>query len=114
MALTSPRATAKTFPALPNFSGNVAVWRWDVRSVVNSILRGKLNATGEVTLTTSSATTTLTDRRIQPTSVILFMATTANALADIPYVTSIGDGTATLNHANNAQADRTFGYVVIG
>lgn len=114
MALSSPRLLAKTFPVLPTYSGNEAEWRWKVEEVVNNNGRGKINATGSVTLTVSSATTTLTDKRIQPTSVILFMPTTANALADIPYVGTVGDGTATLTHANNAQADRTFGYVVIG
>lgn len=114
MALSSPRFLSKAFPTLPTFSGNEKEWRWKVEEVVNNNNRGKLNATGTVTLTVSSATTTLTDKRILPTSVILFMATTANALADTPYVTAIDDESATLNHANNAQADRTFGYVVIG
>ncbi len=81
---------------------------------INELMDGKHNATGSVTLTAASATTTLTDRRIGTDSVITFMATTANAAAGITalYVTARGDGTATLNHANNAQADRTYAYSI--
>ena len=72
--------------------------------------------TREITLTASSATTTLTDERINERSCITFMPTTANAATDLAnlYVTGKGDGTATLNHTNNAQNDRTYCYTVIG
>lgn len=88
----------------------------EIADVVNLILDGKINATGTVTLATGSATTTLSDRRIGTGSVILFMATTANAAGDLAnlYVTGRTDGQATLNHSNNAQADRTYAYVVLG
>lgn len=81
---------------------------------IQNILDGKINATGSVTLTASVATTTLSDRRIGPSSAILFSPTTANAAAEALYVTAQGDGTATLNHANNAQTDRTYNYAVLG
>lgn len=114
MALVSPRQTSKAFEVLPSDWSVPEEWNRKVVSVANNAMNGKINATGSITLTISSATSTLTDKRVIPTSVILFMPTTANALADIPYVSSVGDGTATLNHANSAQADRIFGYVVIG
>jgi hypothetical protein len=83
---------------------------------------GKLNCTGVVVLQAGSATTTLTDPLITYTSTILFMPTTANAAAALAglYVTDTlsgsggAAGTATLRHANNAQTDREFRYVVIG
>ena len=87
-----------------------------VATVVNNIMDGKINATGSVTLTANQATTTLTDMRVGPDSVILFMPTTANAAAELAtlYVSSRGQETATLTHANNAQVDRTFAYAVLG
>lgn len=67
-----------------------------------------------VTLTANQATTTLDDARISPEACIVLMPTTANAKAEgIPYQTALGDGTATLNHANNAQTDRDYCYFVV-
>jgi len=44
------------------------------------------------------------------------MPTTANAAAAITslFVTGRGKQTATINHANNSQTDKTFDYVVLG
>ena len=87
-----------------------------VASVLQNAMTGKLNCTKQtVTLTANQATTTLNDPRIGPDSVIDFMPTTANAKAEgTPYVTGKGDGTCTLNHTNNAQADRTYDISIIG
>ena len=46
---------------------------------INNVMDGKLNSTGEITLTASSTTTTLSDARIGLNSVLLFMPQTANA-----------------------------------
>ena len=83
--------------------------RWPLRI-------GKVNSVMTVTLTANQATTTLNDINIGPKSAILFMPETANAAAEIPtlYVTGRGKQTCTLNHANNAQTDRDFTYVVLG
>lgn len=88
----------------------------DVFEVVNSLRDGKVNSTGSVTLTASSATTTVADLRAGQDSVILFMPTTANAAAAVGglYVSARGKQSFTLTHANNAQTDRTFAYVVLG
>jgi hypothetical protein len=90
----------------------------EVASVVNNILDGKLNSTGSVTLTASAASTAVTDERAGYESVILFMPTTANAAAEQAaggmYVSTRGKQTFTLTHANNAQTDRTFDYIIIG
>jgi hypothetical protein len=71
-----------------------------------------------VTLTPNQATTALNDPRLTGSSVVLFMARTANASAEIGagtlFVTGRGKGVATLNHANSVQADRDFDYIVIG
>lgn len=90
----------------------------EISLVVNSILDGKINATGSVTLTASAASTVVTEDRAGDDSVILFMPTTANAAAEQAaggmYVSSRGKQTFTIAHANNAQTDRTYDYIVIG
>jgi hypothetical protein len=83
---------------------------------VRNALQGKLNCTGSITLTASSTTTTLSDARIGAASVILFMATTANAAtaAAALYVSARTRGSATLTHASSANVDQTFAFIVIG
>lgn len=86
-----------------------------IAQAVRSILRGGSNSGGVVTLTPGVATTTITDERIQPASRIFLSPTTANAAAALAttYVVA-GIGSAVLNHANNAQVDRTFGWELKG
>ena len=102
--------------AVPTHLSDQAEWLRLIASAVNGMLQGKTLNIGSVTLTANSATTTLADSRIGPKSFIGFMPTTSNAAAALSglYVTGRGDSTCTLNHANNAQSDKTFSYVVIG
>jgi hypothetical protein len=92
--------------------------RVKLSDAINAALKGKLNNTGTVTLTANTTTTVITDTRIGVDSFIGFMPTTANASAEIGngtmYVSSRGDKTATVTHANNAQTDRSFTYCVLG
>lgn len=85
---------------------------------INQLINGKSNNIGSVTLTASQATTTVSDRRAGVDSVVTFEPTTANAAAEVGaggmYVSAHGGGSFTITHANNAQADRTFRYVVTG
>lgn len=81
---------------------------------VNQALTGKTNNFGEVTLNAGATTTTLTNPLIAATSKIFFNPETANAQAiDLPRA-SCTEGSATLTHANNANADKTFSYLIIG
>jgi hypothetical protein len=62
----------------------------EVSEIVNNLVEGKSNNTGDITLATSGATTTtINDERIGYNSVVLLMATTAsaaNAITDaLPY-----------------------------
>ena len=90
----------------------------EVSQVVNNILEGKLNSTGSFTCTASAATTAVTDFRAGKESVILLMPTTANAASELGagtiFVSTRAKQSFTVTHANNAQTDRTFDYVVIG
>ena len=88
-----------------------------ISEVVNNAMSGKINNTGNITLTASSATaTSLTDARLTPASVVLFMATTANAsgFKDDMYVSARTVGSATISHSTNIQSDRTFAYAIFG
>jgi hypothetical protein len=71
------------FRSLPAFGGDQRA----VAEVVRGIMDGKTNNTGTLTLATGGAlTTTLTDRRIGPDSVIIFVPASAAANADyMPY-----------------------------
>src|SRR5207253_1321376 len=102
------------FPGLPVGGGDAR----QVAAVVNRLGQGKLNCTGAVTLTANAASTTVTDPRATGSSVILLVARSANAAAEIGngalYVSAGAKGSFTIAHANNAQTDRAFDYIVIG
>lgn len=102
------------FPGLPVSGGNGR----QVAAIVNRLAQGKLNCVGAVTLTPSVVATTVTDARATAASVVLLMPTTVNAAVEVGsgtiYVSGRAKGSFTLTHANNAQADRTFGYALIG
>jgi hypothetical protein len=87
-----------------------------VAESINGLIDGKLDAVSSVTLTVSSATTVVADNRFESTMALFFTATTANAAAAVGgmYVSSRGEGTFTLTHANDANADKTFLYLRVG
>ena len=102
------------FPGLPVTGGDAR----QVAAIVNRLAQGKLNCIGSVTLAVGAVSTAVSDPRATATSVLLLMPMTANAAAELGngtlYVSARAKGSVTLTHANNAQADRTFGYVLIG
>jgi len=81
----------------------------DVSDVVNGIMNGKINATGELEMTSSEQT--LTDERISPTSVILFSAR-SNSGFGLPFVKSKSKGNAVIGYEGTTPV--TFDYVVLG
>lgn len=97
-------------------------WQGDIEGrrqlalTIQRLADGKLNSTGTLTLTANTTTTNISDRRIGPNSVILFMPTTANGAAEIPFlfVSNRGKYTATVTHQNTAATDKSFAYAVIG
>lgn len=103
------------FPPPPNDP-----WLRRQYEVLQQMRSGKLELVGEVTLTAGVASTTVTDIRISPQSVIVWHPTTANAAAELAagtmYVTdaNMGNGTMTITHANAATVDRTYRYGVLG
>lgn len=105
---------------MPEFIANPLEWLRQTKNVVNGLMQGKSNNYGTVTLTANAGSTTVTESsgRISSTAVILFMPTTSNAAiaAQTMYVSSTSplSNTFTITHANNAQTDKTFRYVLIG
>jgi hypothetical protein len=99
------------FRSLPAFGGDQRA----VAEVVRNIMDGKTNNTGLITLTQSQTTTTLTDRRIGPTTVILFSPLNDKGAAELGtlYVSARGQGTATLTHGSH-NFDMKYAYALIG
>lgn len=79
---------------------------------------GRSNAVGTVTLTTSSATTTVTTANCAAGSTPILTPTTANAAAEIGngtmYVSAVANNSFTITHANSATTNRTFLYAILG
>jgi hypothetical protein len=96
----------------------------DTANVLNNAMQGKLNCLFEGTLTANAASTTFTGattqgaEKVGADSFITWMPLTANAAAEdggtAMYVSAQSKGSVTVQHANNAQADRTFRFLVIG
>jgi len=116
-----------SFPSAPRDLPNetmagVRTWARQISTVVNNVLRGKLNAVGGTafTLTANAGSTTLTDARLSIDSAVLFDPLTANAAAELAagnmHVSAANrmNGSWTVAHANNAQTDRSFRYVILG
>ena len=99
------------FRSLPAFGGDQRA----VSEVVRGIMDGKTNNTGEITLTQSQTTTTLTDRRIGPTTVILFSPLNDKGEAELGtlYVSARGQGIATLTNGSHNFAIE-YAYALIG
>ena len=120
MTISSPRAATIGFPTAPLEWDDKKEWLRKLAEASNLLSDGKINATGTVTLTASQATTTLTDRRIGLNTKVFLTPTTANASAEIGagaiYQTfpNTTEGQAVINHANNSQSDRAFGFALHG
>ena len=101
------------FRSLPAFGGDQRA----VAEVVRGIMDGKTNNTGEISLNQGATSTTMTDRRIGPSSVILFMPLNNNGADELAhghmYVSARGQGTATITHGNHMH-EMLFAYAIIG
>ncbi len=87
----------------------------DTAEIVNNCVDGKLNVTGEVTLTNSATSTVVTDIRVGADSLIVFQPITADAATELAagsmYVSSQGKQTFTVTHASDTTT-RTFRFAV--
>lgn len=84
---------------------------------IKQLIEGRSNANGEVTLTANAASTTVTKTTINGQAGVFMFPKTANAAAEMAAGTchaAVLAGEVVITHANNAQTDRTFYYVVLG
>lgn len=112
------------YPDVQDYTDNTPSLLRSVVRTIRNIMQGKTNNTGSVTLTANAASTNVNVALgdIGPYSTILFMPTTANAAAAIgtTYVSAITITASpqvnqfTITHANNAQVDKSFRFVIIG
>jgi hypothetical protein len=85
---------------------------------IQQLAAGRSNAFGTVTLAVGAASTTVTNKNCAAGTVPILTPATANAAAAqattyVP-IASVGNGSFVIQHANNAQADRTFLYALHG
>lgn len=90
-----------------------------VHQAVRELIEGRSNAVGTVTLTADTTTTTVERSTVNRNAIVILQPQTANAAAELGNGTAYwsvatAGGSFTVTHANNAQTDRTFGYLVIG
>lgn len=88
----------------------------EIAEVTNTILNGKLNCTGSITLNTSGTETTLYNERISHDSVIMLMPRNSNAAGetDHTYIKSKAIGSCVIGHRNHGHSDADYDYVIIG
>ncbi|MBB4230027.1 hypothetical protein [Rhizobium mongolense] len=89
----------------------------DVKVLTDQLIAGidglndKMPITGTVTFATGAASTVVTNAKVTPTSVVVLSPKHVNAQG-VTYYYTAGTGQFTVFHANNATANRTFGYAV--
>jgi len=107
-----------TFPVVSVYSDDEKKHRRSLGEQAAQIMRGKTNNVDIWTLDANQASTSFIDERIGWDSCILFMPTTANAAAELAtmYVLESGrvNGSVTVTHANNSNADKIFRIAIIG
>lgn len=102
----------------PQVPSNYSVTENYIRKIVlsvNLLMSGKSNNVGEVTLTPSATTTTVSDNNVNPNSAVILQPITEHAADHFVDTWVIaGDKSFVIHHNNNSQTDRTFKYIVVG
>lgn len=87
-------------------------------AAIRQLIQGRDDACGTVSLQASSASTVVSAPNCAATSAVFLSPKSAHAAAEIAaggcYVSSVVNGSFTITHANNAQADRTFFWTARG
>jgi hypothetical protein len=93
----------------------------DPKRIVDAIIQlvqGRQNSIGDVTLRANQATTVVTFKNCSKDCRVFLEPQTANAAAALAttYIApaNILQGSFTINHANNAQVDKTFSFICAG
>ena len=87
----------------------------EISEVVNNLVEGKSNNTGEFVTTAHATSSTLSNERIGLNSVILFMPKDNNSAAELVsiYFDSFTQGSCTVHYGNHAAA-RNYRYIIVG
>lgn len=94
-------------------SGQIAEWCRKLAEAIEQIANGSSRTVGSVTLTANATTTTVVSQNVTPSSHITLTPTTANAAAEVPYISARTNGASfVITHANTASTDRTFTYEI--
>ena len=99
---------ANQFRILPKEGGSPR----QISEVVNNIMEGKINSTGEFTID-GGTSTVVSDRRASVNSIILFVGFDSHYYDVDPYISSRANGSFTVGHKNHGHATN-LGYVIIG
>ena len=86
-----------------------------VAEIVNNLVEGKSNNTGEFSTTISTTTTTLSDERIGFNSVIVIMPKDANSATELTSVffDTFAQGSCTVHHGSYGTS-RNYRYIIVG
>lgn len=87
----------------------------EISEVVNNLVEGKSNNTGNFTTTQATTTSTIIDERIGYDSVILFTPMNDKAAFEMSsvYISALNKGSATITHGSH-NFDCIFKYIVVG
>ena len=87
----------------------------EISEVVNNLVDGKSNNTGDFTTTQSTTTTNLYNERIGTDSVILFTPMNDKAASEMAslYIESLHQGYAVIRHGSH-NFDCIFKYIIVG
>ena len=87
----------------------------EVAEILNNLVEGKSNNTGDFTTTQSTTTTTIYNERIGYNSVILFTPMNDKAASEMAslYIQSLSKGSAVIHHGSH-NFDCIFKYIVVG
>lgn len=87
----------------------------DISTVVNGLIEGKSNNTGEFVTTAHTTNSTLYDERIGFNSVILFMPINHDSAAELVdvYFNTFAQGSCVVHYGNHA-AVRSYRYIIVG
>lgn len=106
-----------TLPLVPtNPPGDIRNWVYLLARAINAMIQGRASNVDSFTLTANAGSTVVSNNLFQSGMVPVLVPTTANAAAALAttYVSARANGSFTLTHANNAQADKTFLYLFWG
>lgn len=101
--------------SVPEMGSNDAEYVRKIAQALNRAIAGKINAVRQVTLAAGAGSTIISDDRISVNSFISLQPVTLNAGQMVYWYTSAqSNGTVTINHPNDAFADKTFNILIIG